>query len=104
MAASHPSLIIPYDEALQYVQHWLNSFMHGELKPWAQEQQLNYSMVVNLRNGRINRPIPRLIQKIMAALGFDLHAKRVKQDNHFVVEFHLTDANQIKAFCSKTSS
>ncbi|WP_345108414.1 hypothetical protein [Hymenobacter algoricola] len=96
--ADSPGLIITYDEAFQYVQDWLNSFMHGDLKPWVETQQLNYSMVINLRNGRIPRPMPRLIRKIMADLGFDLQAKRVKQNDRFVAEFLLTDAQQIKIF------
>ena len=63
-------------------------------------RQLNYSMIVNLKNGRITTPTPRLIQKVMTALGFDLHAKRVKKGPQFVVEFSLREAEQIASFHS----
>lgn len=98
MAPAEPALVIPYDECLQYVQLQLNSFIHGDLKPWTEEQQLNYSMIVNLKNGRLAGPTPRLIQKIMTVFGFNLGARRVKRDSGFVVEFSLRDANQIAAF------
>ena len=101
-ALAEPALIIPYDECLQYVQLQLSSFIHGDLKPWTEEQQLNYSMIVNLKNGRLTGPVPRLIQKIMAVFGFTLAARRVKRDDGFVVEFSLRDASQIAAFRAQT--
>ena len=103
-AASDPGLLISYDEGLAFVQHWLSSFMHGDLKPWTEKQQLNYSMIVNLKNGRIPRPIPRLIQKIMAVLGINLEAKRVRKGADYVVEFSIRDPKQIELFRTQASS
>ncbi|WP_157530246.1 hypothetical protein [Hymenobacter norwichensis] len=98
MAAPNPGITFSYEEGLSYVQHHLNSFMHGELKPWAHERHLNYSMVVNLKNGRLTRPMPHLVQQIIVSMGFDLKAKRIKKDNQFEVEFSLLDASQIALF------
>ncbi|MFD2784027.1 hypothetical protein [Hymenobacter rubripertinctus] len=96
------SLVISYEECLQYVQNELNSFMHGELKPWTERQQLNYSMIVNVKNGRVPRPIPKLVQKIMGVFGFHLEARRIRQEDRFVAEYTLVDADEIKAFCSQS--
>ncbi|UOQ53871.1 hypothetical protein [Hymenobacter cellulosivorans] len=78
--------------------------MHGDLKPWTEKQQLNYSMIVNLKNGRIPRPIPRLIQKIMAILGIELEAKRVRRGTDYVVQFAIRDPKQIQLFRAQASS
>jgi hypothetical protein len=104
LATPNPSLILSYEEGLHYVQHQLASLIHGALKPWAQEQKLNYSMIVNVKNGRISRPMPRLVQKLLAALGFELPAKRVRKDAAFVVVFIFRDAEQMKLFRSLAST
>jgi len=98
LATPGADLFLSYEEGLHYVQHQLNSFLHGDLKQWTEKQQLNYSMVVNLKNGRFTRPMPRLVQKLLAALGFTLQAKRIRRDARFVVVFVFQDANQQRLF------
>ena len=104
LAFPDPGLVLSYEEGLHYVQHQLASFIHGALKPWAQAQKLNYSMVVNVKNGRISRPMPRLVLKLLAAMGFELQAKRVRKDAAFVVVFIFRDAKQMQLFRSHTAT
>jgi hypothetical protein len=68
----HTSLLASYEECARFAQAYLQSFAHGDLKPWAASRQppMNYRSLITFKNGKMAKPTPRIIQKILEENGF----------------------------------
>jgi len=75
-----PHLLVPYSEGLRFVQIALRSFPHGGLKEWATTRKpaINYSMLVTLKNNKLRKPAPLLVQRILKE--FDFPAELIGTD------------------------
>lgn len=62
------SLIVSYPKALSYVQGRLRILGIGGLKPFCAKHQLTYTNVINLKNGKLKREEPRLVQRLLGTL------------------------------------
>jgi hypothetical protein len=62
------SLTVSYAEALCYAQGRLKLLGSGELKPFCETHHLTYTNVVNLKNGKLKREEPRLVQRVLSTL------------------------------------
>ncbi|MDU0372340.1 hypothetical protein ACFST9_13610 [Hymenobacter monticola] len=63
------SLTVSYADALLYGQARLKMLGSGELKPFCETHQLTYTNIVNLKNGKLKREEPRLLQRVLSSLG-----------------------------------
>ncbi|SHL96279.1 hypothetical protein [Hymenobacter psychrotolerans] len=63
------SLTVSYADALLYAQARLKMLGSGELKPFCETHQLTYTNIVNLKNGKLKREEPRLVQRVLGSLG-----------------------------------
>jgi hypothetical protein len=68
-----PSALVAYEDGLLFVQAFLNTFAHGDLKPWAAkfEPPLNYTLLISIRNGKAAKATPRVVQKLLAVCGYN---------------------------------
>ena len=66
------SLLIAYEECERFVQAYLQSFSYGELKPWAADRKpaMNYRTLSSLRNGKMRKPVPLIVNRILEERGF----------------------------------
>ena len=71
------SLSAPYTECLRYVQFRLKALPQGDLRPFCSQHALTYTNVVNLKNGKLKRDEPRLVQKVLRALGVPTEIVRI---------------------------
>jgi hypothetical protein len=71
------SLSAPYAECLRYVQHRLKAIGQGELTSFCTQHGLTYTNVVNLKNGKLKRDEPRLVQRVLRALGVPTEIVRI---------------------------
>ncbi|GAB3840610.1 hypothetical protein GCM10028821_45690 [Hymenobacter jeollabukensis] len=71
------SLSAPYSECLRYVQFRLKALPQGELTAFCAQHGLTYTNVVNLKNGKLKRDEPRLVQKVLRALGVPTEIVRI---------------------------
>jgi hypothetical protein len=71
------SLSAPYSECLRYVQYRLKALAQGDLTPFCNQHGLTYTNVVNLKNGKLKRDEPRLVQKVLRALGLPTEIVRI---------------------------
>ena len=71
------SLSAPYTECLRYVQYRLKAIAQGDLTPFCNQHGLTYTNVVNLKNGKLKRDEPRLVQKVLRAMGVPLEIVRI---------------------------
>ncbi|GGG59453.1 hypothetical protein [Hymenobacter glacieicola] len=62
------SLTVSYSEALSYAQGRLKMLGSGGLKPFCETHQLTYTNVINLKNGKLKREEPRLVQRLLGTL------------------------------------
>ena len=62
------SLTVPYPEALRYAQGRLKMLGSGGLKPFCETHQLTYTNIINLKNGKLKREEPRLVQRLLGTL------------------------------------
>jgi hypothetical protein len=85
-AFPNPGLSVAYDKCSAYAQHCLRSFPHGGLKKWAEEQNhraqqqagknakskssMSYTALVSLKRGKLLKPAPLLVQRILRAFGY----------------------------------
>ncbi|GGG34359.1 hypothetical protein [Hymenobacter glacieicola] len=74
------SLSISYEEALRFCQSVLHTLPHGTMKPWVKAQGMNYTMVVNLKNEQIPKPMPLLVQRLLLAWGIPTQLFRRGKD------------------------
>ncbi|OON68913.1 hypothetical protein B0919_12155 [Hymenobacter sp. CRA2] len=93
-----PELVISYQDALLFVKHRLTGFAHGMLKPWALEHGMNYSMLVNLKNDKIHKQTPLLLQRLLGLFGFETSPMRIQADGVPTYVFLLKDKRTVKAF------
>lgn len=71
------SLSAPYADCLRYVQYRLKAIAQGELTHFCAQHSLTYTNVVNLKNGKLKRDEPRLVQRLLRALGFETEIIRI---------------------------
>ncbi|RSK38934.1 hypothetical protein [Hymenobacter perfusus] len=71
------SLSAPYTECLRYVQFRLKALPQGDLTSFCAQHGLTYTNVVNLKNGKLKRDEPRLVQKVLRALGVSTEIVRI---------------------------
>lgn len=71
------SLSAPYGECLRYVQYRLKAIAQGDLTPFCNQLGLTYTNVVNLKNGKLKRDEPRLVQRVLRALGVPTEIVRI---------------------------
>jgi len=71
------SLSAPYTECLRYVQSRLKALPQGDLTTFCAQHGLTYTNVVNLKNGKLKRDEPRLVQKVLRALGVPTEIVRI---------------------------
>ncbi|MCB2411096.1 hypothetical protein [Hymenobacter lucidus] len=71
------SLSAPYSECLRYVQFRLKALPQGDLTAFCAQHGLTYTNVVNLKNGKLKRDEPRLVQKVLRALGVATEIVRI---------------------------
>ena len=71
------SLSAPYGECLRYVQYRLKAIAQGDLTPFCNQHGLTYTNVVNLKNGKLKRDEPRLVQRVLRALGVSTDIVRI---------------------------
>ena len=62
------SLTVSYAEALSYAQGRLKMLGSGGLKPFCETHLLTYTNVINLKNGKLKREEPRLVQRLLSTL------------------------------------
>lgn len=93
-----PFLLVSYADGLRYVKHRLNAFAHGGLKPWAEAQGMNYTMVVNLKNSQLTKQTPLLVQRILKIFGFDTEPIRTTQGGQQVYQFSFATPEQLQTF------
>ncbi|GAC1601778.1 MAG: hypothetical protein NVS3B25_29840 [Hymenobacter sp.] len=67
----------PYGECLRYVQYRLKAIAQGDLTPFCNQHGLTYTNVVNLKNGKLKRDEPRLVQRVLRALGVSTDIVRI---------------------------
>ncbi|MBO2033507.1 hypothetical protein J4D99_19085 [Siccationidurans ginsengisoli] len=67
----------PYGECLRYVQYRLKAIAQGDLTPFCTQHGLTYTNVVNLKNGKLKRDEPRLVQRVLRALGVPTDMVRI---------------------------
>ncbi|RSK24914.1 hypothetical protein [Hymenobacter metallilatus] len=61
-------LTVTYAEALCYAQGRLKMLGNGGLKPFCAAHQLTYPNIINLKNGKLKREEPRLLQRLLGCL------------------------------------
>jgi hypothetical protein len=71
------SLSAPYADCLRYVQYRLKAIAQGDLTPFCNQHGLTYTNVVNLKNGKLKRDEPRLVQRVLRALGVPTDIVRI---------------------------
>jgi hypothetical protein len=71
------SLSVPYTDSLRYVQFRLKALGQGELTSFCAQHGLTYTNVVNLKNGKLKRDEPRLVQRVLRALGVPTEIVRI---------------------------
>ena len=71
------SLSVPYNDCLRYVQFRLKALGQGELTGFCTQNGLTYTNVVNLKNGKLKRDEPRLVQRVLRALGVPTEIVRI---------------------------
>jgi hypothetical protein len=71
------SLSAPYGECLRYVQFRLKALAQGDLTSFCAQHGLTYTNVVNLKNGKLKRDEPRLVQRVLRALGVPTDIVRI---------------------------
>lgn len=71
------SLSASYSECLRYVQFRLKALGQGELTGFCAQHGLTYTNVVNLKNGKLKRDEPRLVQRVLRALGVATEIVRI---------------------------
>jgi hypothetical protein len=71
------SLSAPYSECLRYLQYRLKAIAQGGLTPFCNQHGLTYTNVVNLKNGKLKRDEPRLVQRVLRALGVPTEIVRI---------------------------
>ncbi|UOQ75245.1 hypothetical protein [Hymenobacter cellulosilyticus] len=71
------SLSAPYRECLRYVQFRLKAIAQGDLTSFCAQHGLTYTNVVNLKNGKLKRDEPRLVQRVLRALGVPTEIVRI---------------------------
>ncbi|UOQ75497.1 hypothetical protein MUN84_12400 [Hymenobacter sp. 5516J-16] len=102
-AFPNPELVVSYADGLRYVKHRLNSFAHGALKPWAESQSMNYTMVVNLKNSQLTKQTPLLVQRILLTFGFDTDPIRLMQGGQQTYQFLFRTPEQLQLFHAQLS-
>ncbi|MDO1451064.1 hypothetical protein Q0590_32620 [Rhodocytophaga aerolata] len=62
-----------YNDALRLVQYELNLLEqnHGVLKKWSIEHHFSYTTIVNIKNDKLGSEAPKMLLKILIALGFE---------------------------------
>lgn len=62
-----------YNDAVVLVQRELEHVerIYGKLKTWCEENDMQYNTIVSLKNGNLSFEAPKLILKLLIALGFD---------------------------------
>lgn len=71
------SLSAPYSDCLRYVQFRLKAIAQGDLTSFCAQHGLTYTNVVNLKNGKLKRDEPRLVQRVLRALGVPTEIVRI---------------------------
>lgn len=71
-----PALIVSYATVLRYVRHRLNTLLHGQLKPWAQEHKFNYARLIELKKLEEETQAV-LLQRLMAHFQFPTELLRI---------------------------
>lgn len=95
---SDPNLTIDYAKALRFVQLAFKRFPHGQLKKWAQEQEVNYATLVSLRSNGLRRKAPQLVQKVLAHLRFETELIRVTRNGDTEHDFVFRNEGEMTAF------
>lgn len=98
------SLLVSYKECARFAQAYLKSFAHGNLKPWAASRQpvMNYSSLVSIRNGKMEKPVPLLINRILEENGFTTQRISVQVSaNERATYFQFPDKDKLAEFKRK---
>jgi hypothetical protein len=91
------SLTVSYADALLYAQGRLKMLGSGELKPFCETHQLTYTNIVNLKNGKLKRDEPRLVQRVLGSLGITAQLLRFPPTSKTPC-FVLPDAEALASF------
>ncbi|QKG55033.1 hypothetical protein [Hymenobacter sp. BRD67] len=90
-------MTVSYADTLLYAQGRLKMLGNGELKPFCEAHQLTYTNVVNLKNGKLKRDEPRLVQRVLASLGIPAQLLRFPLTGK-TTWFVLPDAQALASF------
>jgi len=94
------SLIVSYSKALSYAQGRLKMLGSGGLKPFCEIHQLTYTNVINLKNGKLKREEPRLVQRLLGTLAVPTELLHYPLGSK-TPSFLLPDAEALAAFQSQ---
>lgn len=93
--AADPTLLVTYADCERYVRARMNSFIHGELKPWLEQIQpaVSYTAAVGLKNETLMRESPKLVQRLLAACGYETQAMQWRAPDGVAV-YHFAFASK----------
>ena len=94
-----PALIVSYATVLRYIRHRLNTLLHGQLKPWAQQHKFNYARLIELKKLEEETQAV-LLQRLMAHFQFPTELLRIivhQSRRHFFMFTSLENLTRFKA-------
>jgi hypothetical protein len=106
-AFSDSSALVSYEDCVLFVQAFLDTFVHGDLKPWAAgfEPPLTYNLIVSFRKGKAAKAIPRVVQRILSSLGYDTQLINSQLSNgELGVYFQFQDSKKLTVFQERLKS
>lgn len=71
-----PALIVSYATVLRYIRHRLNTLLHGQLKPWAQQHKFNYARLIEIKKLEEETQAV-LLQRLMTHFQFPTELLRI---------------------------
>jgi hypothetical protein len=100
-AFSDSSALVSYEDCVLFVQAFLDTFVHGDLKPWAVgfEPPLTYNLIVSLRKGKAAKAVPRVVQRILSSLGYNTQLINSQNNNtRYRLYFQFQDLKKLAEF------
>jgi hypothetical protein len=94
-----PALIVSYATVLRYIRHRLNTLLHGQLKPWAQQHKFNYARLIELKKLEEETQAV-LLQRLMNHFQFPTELLRIivhQSRRHFFMFTSLENLSRFKA-------
>lgn len=100
------TLLVPYEDCAKLVRTVLNAFPHGGLKKWANERNpsYNYTTLVNLKNGKLAKSAPQVVQRLMLDFGFNTELVKSVEGAHKILYFLFADHQTLNVFKERLAS